>query len=42
MAAIPFEPRIDVSYFHRRTSGRQRIAILDEIIGRMQDMLRAE
>lgn len=42
VVAIPFEPRIEVSYFAIRPSGGQRIAILDEIVGRMQEMLRAE
>lgn len=42
VVAIPFEPRIEVSYFAIRPSGGQRIAILDDIVGRMQEMLRSE
>lgn len=37
--AIPFEPSIEVSYFAIRPSGGQRIAILDDIISRIQHML---
>lgn len=40
--AIPFEPKIEVSYFAIRPSGSQRIAILDEIVSRMQAMMGAE
>lgn len=39
--AIPFEPKIEVSYFAIRPSGGQRIAVLDDIVGRMQDMMSA-
>ncbi|CDN52144.1 LysR family transcriptional regulator [Neorhizobium galegae] len=39
--AIPFEPKIEVSYFAIRPSGGQRIAVLDDIVGRMQDMMYA-
>jgi DNA-binding transcriptional LysR family regulator len=37
--AIPFEPKIEVSYFAIRPSGGQRIAVLDDIVRRMQDMM---
>lgn len=40
--AIPFEPKIEVSYFAIRPSGNQRIAILDEIVDRMQHLMRTE
>lgn len=39
--AIPFEPKIEVSYFAIRPSGGQRIAVLDDIVRRMQDMMYA-
>ncbi|TCV65877.1 hypothetical protein [Neorhizobium huautlense] len=37
--AIPFEPRIEVSYFAIRPSGGQRIAVLDDIVGRMGELM---
>lgn len=40
VVAIPFEPRIEVSYYAIRPVGAQRIAILDELIARMQEMMR--
>jgi hypothetical protein len=39
--AIPFEPNIEVSYHAIRPVGAQRIAILDELIMRMQVMMTA-
>lgn len=39
VVAIPFEPSIEVSYFAIRPSGGQRIAILDEIISRIQHLM---
>ena len=36
----PFEPRIEVSYFAIRPAGAQRIAVLDDIIRRLQDLMR--
>lgn len=38
--AIPFEPEIDVSYFAIRPAGSQGIALLDAIVGRMQEILK--
>ncbi|MQB45845.1 LysR substrate-binding domain-containing protein [Rhizobium sp. ICMP 5592] len=40
VVAIPFEPRIEVSYFAIRPSGAQRIAVLDQLIRRMQEIIR--
>ncbi|WP_312402952.1 LysR substrate-binding domain-containing protein [Rhizobium sp.] len=37
--SVPFEPNIEVSYFAIRPSGGQRIAILDEIISRIQHLI---
>ncbi|CAN7723110.1 LysR substrate-binding domain-containing protein [Neorhizobium sp. LjRoot104] len=37
--AIPFEPRIEVSYFAIRPSGGQRIAVLDDIVRRMGELM---
>nr|WP_245582526.1 hypothetical protein [Neorhizobium lilium] len=39
VVAIPFEPRIEVSYFAIRPTGAQRIAVLDDLIGRMRKMM---
>lgn len=36
IVAIPFRPSIDVSYFAVRPSGAGRIAVLDDIVARMQ------
>lgn len=38
-AEVPFEPRIEVSYFAIRPAGAQRIAVLDELIERMQKLM---
>lgn len=35
----PFEPLIEVSYFAIRPAGAQRIAVLDDIIRRLQDLM---
>ncbi|WP_052161335.1 LysR substrate-binding domain-containing protein [Hoeflea sp. BAL378] len=40
IVAIPFEPRIDVSYFAIRPAGAQRIAVLDELIGLVQSLMK--
>lgn len=37
--AIPFEPKIEVSYFAIRPSGGQRIAVLDDIVKRMGELM---
>jgi DNA-binding transcriptional LysR family regulator len=37
--AIPFEPKIEVSYFAIRPVGAQRIAVLDDLIGRVQKLM---
>ncbi len=37
--AIPFEPKIEVSYYAIRPSGAHRIAVLEDLIGRMQDIM---
>jgi DNA-binding transcriptional LysR family regulator len=39
VVAIPFEPRIEVSYFAIRPTGAQRIAVLDDLIGCMREMM---
>ena len=39
VVAIPFEPRIEVSYYAIRPVGGQKIAVLDELIARMQAMM---
>lgn len=39
IVAIPFEPRIDVSYFAIRPKGAQRIAVVDDVISRMQELM---
>lgn len=39
IVAIPFEPRIDVSYFAIRPSGGQRITILDDLVRRMRELI---
>lgn len=41
LIAVPFEPNIEVAYVAIRPSGAQRIALLDDIIGRMQEMMRS-
>jgi len=40
--AIPFEPRIEVSYFAIRPTGARRISILDQVVGRVQALMRKE
>lgn len=40
--AIPFEPKIEVSYYAVRPVGAQRIAVLDELIARMRTMMSVE
>jgi DNA-binding transcriptional LysR family regulator len=39
VVAIPFEPKIEVAYYAIRPVGSSRIAVLDELITRMQDMM---
>ncbi|MCC2613583.1 LysR substrate-binding domain-containing protein [Neorhizobium petrolearium] len=39
VVAIPFEPRIDVSYFAIRPSGGQRIPVLDDIVKRVRELM---
>jgi hypothetical protein len=41
VVAIPFEPKIEVSYYAIRPVGAQRIAVLDRLIERMQQMMSA-
>lgn len=38
--AIPFEPKIEVSYFAIRPVGGQRIAVIDAIIDRIQQLMK--
>lgn len=40
VVTIPFQPRIDVSYFAIRPSGGQRISVLDDIVSRMAELMR--
>ena len=40
--AIPFDPKIEVSYFAIRPAGAERIAVLDELIGRMQEYMKCQ
>lgn len=37
--AIPFEPQIDVSYYAIRPAGARRIAVCDDLIARMRDLI---
>ncbi|WP_105383009.1 LysR substrate-binding domain-containing protein [Neorhizobium alkalisoli] len=39
VVAVPFEPRIEVSYFAIRPSGAQRIMVLDNIVERMKNLM---
>lgn len=39
VVAIPFEPKIEVTYFAIRPGGGKRITILDEIIHQMQNLM---
>ena len=39
IVAIPFEPKIEVSYFAIRPSGGQRIGVLDDIVKRMGELM---
>jgi DNA-binding transcriptional LysR family regulator len=39
VVAIPFEPKIEVSYFAIRPTGAQRIAVLDELVTRIQTLM---
>lgn len=39
IVALPFSPAIDVSYFAVRPSGAARMAVLDDIVRRMQELL---
>ncbi|GGB04277.1 transcriptional regulator [Brucella endophytica] len=39
ITCVPFLPAIDVSYFAIRPSGSRRIAVLDEIVARMGDLM---
>jgi len=39
VVAIPFEPKIEVSYYAIRPIGAQRIAVLDELIERIRQMM---
>lgn len=41
VVAIPFEPKIEVSYYAIRPAGAQRIAVLDDLIERIQKMMSA-
>lgn len=41
VVAIPFEPKIEVSYYAIRPIGAQRIAVLDELIERIRQMMSA-
>ncbi|WP_083347458.1 LysR substrate-binding domain-containing protein [Rhizobium sp. LCM 4573] len=40
VVTIPFQPRIEVSYFAIRPSGGQRISVLDDIVSRMAELMR--
>lgn len=40
--AVPFEPKIEVSYFAIRPSGSTRIIILEDIIQRMGELIRTD
>ncbi|MHC1551179.1 LysR substrate-binding domain-containing protein [Phyllobacterium sp. K27] len=39
IVAIPFAPKIEVAYFAIRPAGAQRIAVLDDIITRMRELM---
>jgi DNA-binding transcriptional LysR family regulator len=39
LVAIPFRPSIEVSYFAIRPSGTLRMPILEELVGRMRELL---
>lgn len=39
VTAIPFEPKIEVSYFAIRPSGGQRIGVLDDIVKRVGELM---
>lgn len=39
IVAVPFQPSIDVSYFAIRPSGAGRIAILDDLVARMSELM---
>ncbi|MNF06450.1 LysR substrate binding domain protein [compost metagenome] len=39
VVAIPFEANIEVSYYAIRPSGAPRIAVLDELVERIQGMM---
>lgn len=39
LVAIPFRPDIEVSYFAIRPSGAARIPVLDQLVGRMRELL---
>ncbi|TWF59244.1 LysR substrate-binding domain-containing protein [Neorhizobium alkalisoli] len=41
VVAIPFEPRIEVSYYAIRPTSAHRIAVLDELIGRLQEIIQS-
>lgn len=41
LLAIPFQPEIEVAYFAIRSAGTERMPVIDELVGRMQDLLRA-
>lgn len=40
VVAVPFEPAIEVSYYAIRPTGTRRIAVLDDVIGRMQNLMK--
>lgn len=42
IVAIPFEPKIEVSYFAIRPSGSHRIMILDDLVQRMRELIRSD
>lgn len=41
LVAVPFRPNIEVSYFAIRPAGGQGIALLDDIVSRMTELLRS-
>lgn len=42
IVAIPFEPKIEVSYFAIRPSGGHRISILDDLVKRMRELISSD
>lgn len=39
LIAVPFEPQIEVSYYAIRPAGARRIAVCDDLVARMRDMI---